>query len=306
MARKIRRLAIGVTLVLLLCLGIGVVSYSAVGVTREAGTNGLPLSTYDPLAVPQFVVESATELATELFGDCSEKGNDFVSQLLAMYSGAEDKDFIAIFNPGGLGYKSIEATPGWCSILTGIEFELADLGYTSLLLQHLRTDESLLGRLNELMGRVTDYQSKAEDLACRLEFLINHIPDLRVIVVGESTGTVICNGVMNILEDNPQVYSIQTGPPSWHKNTMLDRILVMTDNGIILDSYSQGDFWAIAWGNLRHWLHLSQPVDDFATPPHYVGAPGHDYWWQYPEVSRQITDFLGESFGLSSAVQCVG
>ena len=72
----------------------------------------------------------------------------------------------------------------------------------------------------------------------------------------------------------------------------------MTTNGIIPDSYSQGDFWNLAWGNLRYWLHLSQPVDDFGTAPHYVGAPGHDYWWQYPEVCSQITNFLDESFGL--------
>ena len=101
MARKIRRLAIGVTLVLLLCLGIGVVSYSAVGVTCKIGTGGLPLSVYDLSAVPQSVAEDATRLATELFGDYQEKYNDFMNQLLAMYSKSKDKDFVVIVNSCG-------------------------------------------------------------------------------------------------------------------------------------------------------------------------------------------------------------
>ena len=298
MARKIGKIAIGVTLALILCLGIVAISYSAIGVTGEIGTGGLPLSAYDPLAVPQLVAEDATRLATELLGDCQEKCNDFVSQLLAIYSEAKDKDFILIFNPGGWGYKSVEATPGWCSIFTGIESELAGLGYTSLSLEHQRTEGGLPGCLDELVERITGYRSKAEDLAYRLEFITNHIPDLKVIITGESTGTVICDRVMSILEDNLQVYSVQTGPPPWHKNIMLNRTLVMTNNGIIPDSYSQGDFGTLVWGNLRYWFGLSQPVDDFGTPPHYIGAPGHDYWWQYPEVCSQITNFLDESFSL--------
>ena len=297
MARKIRRLVIGVILALVLSLVIMAVSYSAVGVTCEIGTEGLTLPAYNLSAVPQSVAEDAAELAIEVFGDCQERCNDFVSQLLTIYSGAKDKDFVVVFNPGGWGYKSIETTPGWCSILTGIESELAGLSYSSLLLQHLRTEGGLPGYLDELVERITGYRSKADDLACRLEFLTNHIPDLRVIITGESAGTVICDRVMSILKDN-LLYSIQTGPPFWHKNTMLDRTLVMTDNGIIPDSYSQGDFGAIVWDNLRYWFHLSQPVDDFGTPPHHVGARGHDYWWQYPEVCSQITNFLEQNFGI--------
>lgn len=298
MSGKIHKFGIGVILALVLSLVIVVVSYSAVGVTSEAGTGGVPLPVYDLSAVPESVVEDATRLATELFGDYQEKCNDFVNQLLAIYSKVEDKDFVVIFNPGGLGHKSIEATPGWCSIFAGIESELAGLGYTSLFLEHLRADESWLGCLAEFVEGINGYPSKAKDLACRLEFITTHVPDLRVIVAGESTGTVICDRAMNILEDNPQVYSIQTGPPFWHENIMLDKTLLLTNNGIIPDSYSQGDFGAIVWGNLKYRLRLSQPEDAFGTTPHYVGAPGHDYWWHYPEVCSQISNFLDESFGL--------
>jgi len=298
MRSKIRRLGIGVTLALVLSLVIMAVSYSAVGVTCEIGTGGLPLSVYDFSAVPQSVAEDAAGLATELFGDCQEKCNDFVNQLLAMYSEAKGRDFIVIFNSGGLGWTFKQDSSGWPSILAGIQSKLASTGYTSLFLSHLRTDGGLPGHLDELVERVTGYPSKAKDLAGRVEFITSHIPDLRVILTGESTGTVICDRAMDILRDNPQVYSIQTGPPFWYENIALERTLLLTSNGIIPDSYSQGDFWAILWGNLRYRLHLAQPEDDFGTTPHYIGAPGHDYWWQYPEVCSQITSFLEQNFGV--------
>ncbi len=300
MRSKIRRLKVGValTVVLLLALVLLVPSSLVIGVTCEVGTGGLPLSAYDLSAVHQSVAEDATRLATELFGDCQEECDDFVSQLLAMYSKAEDKDFVVIFNSGGYGGNLLENTPGWQSIFTGIESELASSGYTSLLLDYQRTAETLRSRLDELVERITGYPSKAKVLASRVEFLTNHNPGLRVILTGESTGIIIADRVMTILDDNPRVYSIQTGPPFWHENVTLDRTLLLTNNGIAPDSFSQGHFWDIIWGNLRHWFRLSQPEDHFGTTPHYVRAPGHDYWWQYPEVCSQITNFLEQNFGI--------
>lgn len=298
MRSKIRRLGIGVVLAVVIILTVAAVPSPDIGETRIIGTNGLALSAYELPAIPQSVAEDATRLATELYGNYREKCNDFVSQLLVIYSEAETKDFVVIFNSGGWGYKPIEHYPGGWSILAGIESKLNNLGYTSLLLMHLRTVESWRGCLNELLGKITSYSSKAEDLVGRVEFLTNHIPDLKVIIAGESTGTVICDRAMNILQDNPRVYSIQVGPPFWYKNTILDRTIVLTSNGIISDSYSQGNLLAVLWGNLKSWFGQSEPIDDFGTPTHYVGAPGHDYWWQYPAVSSQITNFLHENFGI--------
>ena len=300
MKSRIRRLGVGVALIVVLLLAIVLLVPSSlvIGVTSEVGTEGLPLSVYDLSAVPQSVAEDAARLATELFGDCQEKGDDFVSQLLATYSAAKDMDFIIFFNPGGWGWNLLENSPGWQSIVTGIEFESASSGYTSLLLNYRRTAETLHGYLNELVEGRTGYPLKAKDLATRVEFLTTHNPELRVILTGESTGIVICDRVMNILGDNPRVYSIQTGPPFWHQNIVLDRTLLLTNNGIVPDSYSQGDFWAVVLGNLGCWFGLSQPIDDFGTPPHYVGVPGHDYWWQYPEVCSQITNFLEQNLGI--------
>ena len=293
-----RRIAIALAVVLPLFVVVLALSASQIAVTSEIGSEGLPLSASDLSAVPQSVAEDANRLAAELLGDGQEKYDDFVNQLLGAYLKAKEKDFVIVFNLGGWGWNLVETSPGWCSISTGIESELNSSGYTSLLLNYLRTVNTLQGRVDELVEMITGYSSKAEELAYRVGFLTTHIPDLRVIIAGESLGTVISDRAMNILADNPQVYSIQTGPPFWHDNIMLDRTLVMTDNGINSDSFSQGDFRTIIIGNLRSFFGLSQPREDFGTILHHVGAPGHDYWWQYPKVYTQITSFLDKNFGI--------
>ena len=300
MGSKIGRLGILIALAAVCLLGVMLLtfSYSEVGVFSKIGTEGLPLSTSDLSAVPQSVAEDAIGLATALFGDSGEKSNDFVNQVLAVYSEAKDKDFVVVFNSGGWGWNLLENTPGWWSIFSGIKSELVTSGYKLVSLDYIRTDKSWRGRLGEMGEMITGYQSKAKDLAYRVKFLTSHIPELKVIIAGESNGTVISDRVMTILKDNPQVYSIQTGPPFWHNNITLDRTLVITNNGIIPDSFSEGDFGAIIWGNLKAFLGFSEPIDDFGTILHYVRAPGHDYWWQYPQVYAEITNFLEQKFNI--------
>ena len=249
MEAKLRRLKIAVILTIVLSLAVVLLVPSSLvpGVTYEVGAGGLPLALSDPLAVPQSVVDDATRLAAELFGDYPEECKDFVDQLLAVYLAGRDKDFIIFFNSGGWGWNLVEASPGWQSIFTGVQSELYSSGYTSLLLDYQRTANTVGGHLDELMSMISLHPSKAKDLAYRVDFITRHIPDLRVILAGESNGSLISDSAMRILEGNPNVYSIQTGPPFWHKNEVLSRTLVLTSNGISLDSFTQGDFlWFIS------------------------------------------------------------
>lgn len=298
MASQVRKLKIIVALTIILSLAIVILvpPSSMVGVILRVGTQEFPLPHGDFSAATQSVVEDATRLATELYGDYQEKYNDFVNQLLETYLGAKDKDFVIIFNPGGWGWNLLEASPEWYSISTGIQSELASLGYTSLLLNYQRTVDTLKGRFDELMSMVSRYPAQARDLASRVDFLTKHIPDLRVIIAGESTGTVIADSAMSILVDNPQVYSIQTGPPFWQKNKVLHRTLVLRDSGIIPDAFSRGDFLTIIRANLEALFGISQAERGQILI--YIGSPGHEYWWQQPGVCSQITNFLQQNFGL--------
>lgn len=300
MAANIRKLIILVVLAAVMLLGFGQValSYVDIGLTDVEDTGETALSVRDFSAVPQSVADDAVRLAQELFGDYHERYNDFVNQLLATYVEARDKDIVVLFNPGGWGWDFLDNSPGWESISVGIESELDSLGYKPLLLDFRRTKETYQGLVREFVELVSDYPSKAENLACRVEFLTAHNPDLKVIITGESNGTVISDRVMHILQDNPRVFSIQTGIPFWHRNVMRDRTLLLNNNGVTPDSFSRGDIPAMVWASLKALLGFSSPDDeDPGRIFYFLRAPGHDYRWQYPSVYSQIKNFLEENFG---------
>ena len=297
MANNIRKLGISVALaaVVLLAVALLSLSYSEVGATE--GIWGGALADYDFSAVPQSVAEDAARLGSELFDEGGEKYGAFVNQLLATYVEAEDKDFIVVFNSGGWGWTLVEKSPSWHSILTGIKSELDSLGYESLMLNYRRTSETVLGCIEEFAEAVADYPSKAKDLAYRMEFLTDHLPDLSVIVAGESNGSVVSDGAMHILQDNQNVYSIQTGSPFWYKSVMMERTLLLNNNGMAPDSFSEGDIPAILWASLKGLFGLAPPEANPGTILSFLRAPGHDYSWQYPEVYSRVVNFLGENFG---------
>ena len=73
-------------------------SYVEIGLTSEVGITAFDLSAYDVSEVPQSVVEDATGLAVELFGDYQGKYDTFVKQLLLTYIDAQGKDFVVVFS----------------------------------------------------------------------------------------------------------------------------------------------------------------------------------------------------------------
>ncbi|MFC1982431.1 hypothetical protein ACFLV5_01385 [Chloroflexota bacterium] len=283
--------------VMLLAIALLAFSYVEVGVTDEIGVEMLGLLPCDLSSVPQSVAEDAVRLTRELAGDSQGKYTDFADQLLASYVKAKDKDFIVVFNPGGWGWNLAERSSGWNSILSGIKSELNNLGYSSVMLNYRRTGETMRGAVKEFIEATIDYPFKAKELALRVEFLTAHIPNLKVIVTGESNGTVISDSTMCILRDNPNVYSIQTGSPFWHKSVMVERTLLLNDNGMVHDTFSEGDIPAILWASLKNLFGQGPEEANPGKILYFLRAPGHDYRWQYPDVCSQITGFLERNFG---------
>jgi len=281
---------------MLLALVLLVVSYSEVGVTEEIWIEGLSLSADDLATVPESVAEDAAQLSAELVGNNHEKYQQFVNQLLVAYLEAKDKDIVVFFNSGGWGWNQVDSSPGWSSILTGIESELDEFGYESLLLNYQRTSENLWACVKEFVEVTTNYPSKTKYLASRVGFLVDHIPELRVIVTGESNGSVLSDCVMNSLQEKPQVYSIQTGTPFWHRTSTQERALVLNSNGTGPDAFCQGDILAMFNASAKVWFGLSSPEDRPGEILNALQAPGHDYSWQYPEVYSEITRFIEDNF----------
>lgn len=296
---NLRKLGIFVAMATVLLLGVLIIvfSYTDIGTADPVGGEAKPVTMNDLSGIPQSVAEDAEAVALKLYGDYQDKYAEFVDQLLTAYVEAKDRDFVVIFNPGGWGTKILERSPGWNEICRGIEAELDQMGYSSLVLDYRRTAESLRGIAKELVELFSVYPSKAKNLASRVEFLTRNVPDLKIIVAGESNGTVISDTVMDMLHDNPRVYSIQTGPPFWHKQETLERTLVLDTNGQIPDAFSNGDIPAMLIASLKALIGISSPEDENPGRIFYfVRAPGHDYRWQYPDVYLEISEFLEQSF----------
>jgi hypothetical protein len=299
MARKLGRFGIltAVTIVLLLAIMCVAFFYPEVGMAKTIGGPEPRLSENEYSTIPQSVIADATRLAKEMVGNSQKRFQDLQNQILATYIEARNSDVVVVFNPGGWGWNPLDETTGWSSILEGIESQLDNSGYRSLVLNYQRTSKGLRGCIKEFVAMATGYPAKARDLAERVKFLTDHIPNLKVIIAGESTGTVISDETMGILQNNTKVYSIQTGTPFWHKPVSLVRTLLMNSNGKTIDTFSCGKVPAVIWATVKGWLGLSSTKDNPGRILSWLRAPGHDYSWQYPEICSEIVRFLTTNFG---------
>jgi hypothetical protein len=268
-----------------------------VGMAKEISAQGSPLPSYDRSLVPSDVLDDAETVANEIVGKSKGKLPEVVDELLASYMAAQKADVVIFFNPGGWGWSSIEEKPsGWISILNGITAQLDSQGYRSFILNYQRTTPGLRGVFKEFFEATAGYPRKAEDLRRRVAFLTDHLPDLKVIIAGESTGTVISDRAMNLLDNNPNIYSIQTGTPFWYRPIEMDRKLLMNSNGNGIDTFSYGNIPAMIWATFVGWFGFSPPEENPGDILSWLRAPGHDYSWQYPGVSSEVINFIDTNF----------
>ena len=296
------RLGLLVTLLILALLGIVMLalSYVEVGAADLVGNGRWQLLADEISDIPEAVVSDARETAGWLYGDSKERYEAYASQLLAMYQESREKDIIVVFNSGGWGWNFVDDSPGWQTILDGITSELRQLGHDTILLNYRRTSENLVAMLKEFIEVTHSYPSKAEDLAIRVDFLTTHLPESRILLTGESNGTVIADRVMSRLKSNPRVFSIQTGTPFWHQSESGARTLIINSNGVSADTFSRGDVPTLLSATIRGIMGLLPQDDDPGMVMKSIRAPGHHYTWNYREVSGRIGDFLNKHFGDSS------
>jgi hypothetical protein len=290
----------GIIIILITTILFGIVWLTLinleVGMAKEIGVQEPELPAYDRAQVPQNVIDDAEAVANELVGKSKGKLPEVIDELLASYVAAKKADVVIFFNPGGWGWDSIEDTPGWVSIIDGIRAKLDSLGYSSLVLNYQRTSRGLKGCIKEFFESAAGYPRKARDLSRRVAFLSDHLPELKIIIAGESTGTVISDKTMNILDYNPNIYSIQTGTPFWYQPSEMDRKLLMNSNGSGIDTFHYGNLPAMIWATFLGWFGLSPPEENPGDILSWLRAPGHDYSWQYPGVSSAVINFLEANF----------
>ncbi len=264
--------------------------------SKEIGILEPIFSNVDSSSVPQTVVEGAEKIADELADKNSENHQNIVNQLIGSYIAAGDKDIVIFFNSGGMGWNAVSNTPGWESILNGITSELTALGYKPLVLNYCRTGRDFWGNIKEVIEAATRYPKKVVGMEKYVEFLVDHLPDVKFIIAAESTGSVIAEQAMGNFRNNPNVYSIQTGCPFWYKTAEQARTVRVNSNGFGNDAFSHGNVPSMVWSTFKSWFGLSSPEENAGNILKSLRAPGHDYSWKYDSISSSISEFLVDNF----------
>ena len=210
---------------------------------------------------------------------------------------AEGKDVVLVWNSGGWGRKTIEDDPDWVDIFSGIESELRDMGYSTVTVSYIRSENNLRGLLREIAGSLLYFPTRAEKLADEVDLLTESNSDCKVILLATSNGAVFVNEVMKHLEDNPRVYSIQTSRLFWYRDSTAQRSLLIDGNGETRDVLSSGNIWSIIRENaLRIPTAEKPPGGSVMIGDRYLKAPGHEYMWEQPSVRSEIISFLHTHF----------
>jgi hypothetical protein len=264
-------------------------SPSAPAVACEAFSDQ-PLTVNSLDNLPPEVLSDARMAADSLYPGETAKAEAVLHQLAATYLAAREVDVVVYFNPGGLGWDPMAEIPGWESISNGIRDTLQQNGLEVLVITYKRTVHGLAGPISEMEAMMGFYSLKTGELTAGVEFLTRHLPHLKVILTGESQGAAVCEQVVQTLRDNSDVFSIQTGPPFWHASHAFERSLVIAHNGTYPDAFSSGNWIVIARANLEAMFGIY--TGSSGNILLYIGAPGHDYSWEYESVRREIMDFL--------------
>ena len=217
---------------------------------------GLPLSLNANQIESTLIQPQADRVANSLFKNPVE-AQEFADQLLSTYAAALNEDFVIIFDTGGWGWTSLQLQPGWQDIMNGISQNLTSKGYKCLLLAYQRGIPNPGGYIESTAACLRLISGQAPELAAEINFMTDNLPQLKVILTGESTGCVLCDSAWKLLKNNNQVYVIETGPPFWQSDPVSSRILVLRSNGTEPDALSHGDIWAIIKANVEAWFGLA-------------------------------------------------
>jgi hypothetical protein len=259
----------------------------------DTAGNGLTLKVNEYFGVSPEVLTDARRVAARRFRS-RVKVDEVERQLVNTYLAVKDSDVAIIFCPGGWGWSSIVRSPGWVSIQNGIQESLRGYGQSAAFINYERTEHSFSGVVGEVIVLLGISPFKGRELARRIDFLTRHLPDLRVLLTGESNGAAMVEDTMRFLRLNPRVYCIQTGPPVWRPSEPFERSLIIAHNGIEPDTFTNGDIPRMVRANILAAFGKYEGTQGNIL--FYIGAPGHAYGWEFDHVREEITAFIARHF----------
>ncbi len=255
-----------------------------------------------------FIEKEAYQLAKTLFGNDTGKSTGFTRRLLDMYNKAEKSNFLLIHNPGGWGSTRIENLLQWeRSIVEGVNKTIKKLGYSGSLVQYFRSATGWKAVLNDTKEQTHFFANKARIMAEEMKFITEHLVNLKIVMIGVSQGAAFSNAVLQNTDGQERIFSIELGTPFFYKSkrVVTERTLTLDNNGLMPDSLMEWNVPVILktyLGAPFRWAKYKLQGKNIKFT-YCINVPGHDYNWDYPEVQRQIEEFLEEKFGRNSDVE---
>ena len=276
----------------------------------EKDTISQPESTGQPVKKDHEITwrEEASSLAQQLFSDDPEQQARFTDRLLDICHNAEGKDFLLIHNPGGWGTTRLKNCLQWeRSIVEGVNATIKKLGYGCFLLQYFRTGDGWREIMRDIRDQLRFFTTKSPIMASELQFITRQFNNINVIMIGVSQGAAFSNAVLQNSVALDRVYSIELGMPFLYESRRVNtgKTLAVNGNGLMPDALMEWDIITIIktyFSAPFRWLKYrleGRPM----TFARCINVPGHDYNWEYPEVQRQVEDFLKINFGNNSSME---
>jgi hypothetical protein len=195
-----------------------------------------------------------------------------------------DNDIVIVFNSGGWGNTPFEDAEDFAPIIKGVQETLNGLGYKTAVISFNRTKDNLTGKIAGARDFFGSFNFSSEILAKDVESLVKNLPDKKIILAGLSNGAAFVSESYEKISEEAKdsVYAIAVGTPFWTETVDSGNILQLDNNG--KDSLVRGDVKSLILSLIK-----TPFSKDFL-------APGHNYFWNSPEVNFQIVSFLEKKF----------
>jgi len=210
---------------------------------------------------------------------------------------AKNSDVIIIFKSGGWGNTPFEKAEDFGPIVKEIQKTLNGWGYNSIVISYNRTKDNFSGKMAGAKDFLNSFESSSNLLAEEIEFLVEKLPDKKVIMTGLSAGGAFVTKTYEKVSEEARssILTITAGTPFWVKSPDSENILQL--NNVGKDSLAKGEIktlflslfesplkWVSAKISGRN-LSLSRISNQFI---------GHTYDWN--TAAPEITLFLEIKF----------
>ena len=190
----------------------------------------------------------------------------------------------------------LEKADDFAPIVEKMQQTLGQWGYSVAVIPYSRTKDDLLGRIAGLRELMNNFKNSSNDLAEKIESLNENFPDKKIIVTGLSVGGAFATKTYEKLSEEVKgsVYTIAVGTPFWADNFENSNLIQVDNKG--KDSLVEGDVSPLFFSLVKSpfkWLVAKINGQNLPLSRAFQ-APGHNYYWESPEVGLKIISFLSD------------